>query len=179
MLNKPEGVVSATDDPKEKTVLDLLDERTRRLGLFPCGRLDKNTVGLVILTNDGQTAHRLLAPKSKTEKEYRFTVKFPLSDVDVQMLENGVTLRADSTAGAWTTAPCRLLLDEGNRGGIIILTEGKYHEIKRMMEAVHNQITSLARISFAGIRLDPALLPGQWRCLTKEEEALFCGQDEQ
>ena len=171
MMHKPQGVVSATDDPGETTVLDLLPEHLRRLNLFPCGRLDKNTTGFVLLTSDGVLSHRVLAPKRHAEKVYRFSVKFPLSEEDVTTLEAGVTIASDSYAEEWKTAPCRVLPDDNRLGGEIVLTEGKYHQIKRMMEAVHNQITSLARVSFCGISLDPDLKPGEWRYLTEEEEA--------
>ena len=173
MLHKPQGVVSATDAPGDTTVLDLLPENLQNLGLFPCGRLDKNTTGFVLLTNDGQLGHRLLSPRFHVEKDYRFSVKYPLSEEDCSLLASGVHLEADSTAAAWDTAPCRIRLDEDRLGGGITLTEGKYHEIKRMMEAVHNQITALARISFAGISLDPTLAAGAFRYLTPEEEALL------
>ncbi len=173
MLHKPEGVVSATDDPGERTVLDLLPEQLRRLNLFPCGRLDKSTTGFVLLTSDGVLSHRVLAPKRHAEKVYRFTVKYPLSEDDVKTLEGGVVLSADSYAEEWKTAPCRVIPDTDRLGGEIVLTEGKYHQIKRMMEAVHNQITSLARVSFCGIDLDPTLKPGEWRYLTEEEEVLL------
>ena len=173
MMHKPAGVVSATDDPGERTVLDLLPEQLRRLNLFPCGRLDKNTTGFVLLTTDGVLSHRILAPRRHVEKVYAFTVKFPLSDEDVSRLEAGVTIASDSHADEWDTAPCKIRLKCDRLSGEITLTEGKYHQIKRMMEAVHNQITSLARISFAGIVLDPALSPGEWRYLTAEEEAVL------
>ena len=169
MLFKPEGYVSSTEEAGSPTVLDLIPEPLRKLGLFPCGRLDKSTTGLVLLTDDGPLAHRLLSPKNRVEKEYRFEVKYPLSDEDTAALATGVPLRADSRAPEWRSAPCRLEADPGRRSGSIVLTEGKYHEIKRMMEAVHNQITALRRVSFAGVRLDPALLPGEWRDLTQEE----------
>ena len=171
MMHKPQGVVSATDDPGERTVLDLLPENLQRLSLFPCGRLDKNTTGFVLLTSDGVLSHRVLAPKRHAEKVYRFPVKFPLSEDDVKTLEGGVVLSADSYAEEWKTAPCRVIADENRLGGEIVLTERKYHQIKRMREAVHNQITSLARVSFCGIDLDPTLKPGEWRYLTEEEEA--------
>ncbi|MBR5871233.1 MAG: rRNA pseudouridine synthase [Clostridia bacterium] len=173
MMHKPAGVVSATDDPGERTVLDLLPENLRRLNLFPCGRLDKNTTGFVLLTSDGVLSHRVLAPKRHAEKVYRFTVKFPLSDDDIRTLENGVVLSADSYAEEWKTAPCKIMRDDDPHTGRIVLTEGKYHQIKRMMEAVHNQITSLSRVSFCGIDLDDTLAPGEWRYLTEEEEAVL------
>lgn len=166
MLNKPEGYVSATDDPKEKTVLDLIDPEDRRKNLFPCGRLDKNTLGLVILTNDGDNAHRLLSPKHHVEKNYKFKVSLPLSNDDVCKLEKGVDI------GGYLTKPCKITLDS-ELSGVITITEGKYHQIKRMLEAVDNKIVYLERISFGGITLDPDLSRGEWRYLTEEEEKLF------
>ena len=166
MLNKPEGYVSATDDPNEKTVLDLIDPEDRRKGLFPCGRLDKNTLGLVILTNDGENAHRLLSPKHHVSKVYRFESLSPLSRADVEQLESGVDI------GGYLTKPCTVKLTSEQRGEIT-LTEGKYHQIKRMLEAVDNKITYLERISFGDIKLDTSLERGQWRYLTPSEEELF------
>ncbi len=162
MLNKPEGYVSATDDEREKTVLDLLPDEERRLGLFPCGRLDKNTLGLVILTNDGDSAHRLLSPKHHVDKIYKFECKLPLSSEDVSLLEGGVDI------GGYKTKPCKIKLNDPTHGEIT-LTEGKYHQIKRMLETVDNKITYLERISFGGIALDPSLKRGEWRHLTNEE----------
>ena len=165
MLNKPAGVVSSTDDPRDKTVLDLIPASYRNAGLFPCGRLDKDTVGLVILTNDGKSAHRLLSPRRHAEKEYRFETADPLGDTAA--MEGGMTL-ADGTE----TKPCRIVRT-GERAGLITLTEGKYHEIRRMFGAAGNRVTFLERISFAGIRLDPSLARGDWRPLTAEEILLF------
>lgn len=170
LLHKPDGVVSATEDKLagEKTVLDLLPPELTRLrpGLFPCGRLDKHTTGLMLLTNNGQLAHRLLSPARHVDKIYAFTVKFPLSDEDVSELERGVDI------GGYRTAPCRVeLTDDGRKAGRITLHEGKYHQIKRMMEARHNQIRSLSRLTFGSLTLDPALAPGQWRLLTEKEIA--------
>ena len=166
MLNKPEGYVSATEDESEKTVLDLVSDEDRKKGLFPCGRLDKNTLGLVILTNDGEGAHRVLSPKHHVSKVYRFECKLPLSDDEVKLLEGGVDI------GGYLTKPCKIKMTEAQRGEIT-LTEGKYHQIKRMLEAVDNKITYLERISFGGILLDPRLPRGEWRYLTPDEEKLF------
>ena len=166
MLNKPQGYVSATDDPHEKTVLDLVDPEDKRKGLFPCGRLDKNTLGLVILTNDGEGAHRLLSPKHHVSKVYKFEALSPISQKDVEMLEKGVDI------GGYLTKPCRVALT-GESSGEITLTEGKYHQIKRMLEAVNNKITYLERISFGTIMLDTSLARGEWRYLTPNEEQLF------
>ena len=162
MLNKPDGYVSATEDGRDPTVLELLPEEYQKMGLFPCGRLDKHTLGLMLLTNDGQLSHRLLAPKSHVTKQYAFRVKFPLSNADCASLEEGVDI------GGYVTRPCKVMLAD-EREGIIAITEGKYHQIKLMMEAVHNQITYLERKSFGSLSLDPALARGEWRELTEEE----------
>ena len=162
MLNKPDGYVSATEDGRDPTVLELLPEEYQKMGLFPCGRLDKHTLGLMLLTNDGQLSHRLLAPKSHVTKQYTFRVKFPLSNADCASLEEGVDI------GGYVTRPCKVMLAD-EREGIIAITEGKYHQIKLMMEAVHNQITYLERKSFGPLSLDPALARGEWRELTEEE----------
>ena len=166
MVNKPEGVVSATEDKQDKTVLDLLPEEMKRLELFPCGRLDKNTVGLVLMTNNGPLAHFLLSPASHVSKRYSFTVKFPMSEDDLKRLEQGVDI------GGYVTKPCRVSLT-GEREGVIILTEGKYHQIKLMMKSVNNQITFLKRESFGSLTLDPLLEEGGWRYLTDAEISLL------
>ncbi len=171
MLNKPEGYVSATDDEREKTVLDLLPSEERRLGLFPCGRLDKNTLGLVILTNDGDSAHRCLSPKHHVDKIYKFECKLPLTQESAELLEKGIDI------GGYFTKPCKIKL-YNETSGEITLTEGKYHQIKRMLEAVDNKITYLERLSFGGIYLDNTLERGQWRYLTDNEEKLFVGGNE-
>ena len=164
MLNKPEGYVSATEDGYEKTVLDLLPEEERRKNLFPCGRLDKNTLGLMILTNDGENAHKLLSPKNHVSKTYRFKSKLPISKEDKQRLEDGIDI------GGYLTKPCKIELFDGSASGDITITEGKYHQIKRMLEAVDNKITYLERIAFGTISLDSSLGRGEWRYLTENEE---------
>ena len=165
MLNKPQGYVSSTDDPGAPTVIELLPPELAAKGLFPCGRLDRYTTGLMILTNDGDASHRALSPKSHVEKVYAFTCRDPLSRTEE--LESGVHI-----AGGYLTKPCRLE-PTGERSGLITLREGKYHQIKQMLEAVGNKIVTLERVSFAGIPLDPGLAPGEWRELTPGEEALF------
>ena len=167
MLNKPEGYVSATEDGYEKTVLDLLPEEERRKNLFPCGRLDKNTLGLMILTNDGDSAHRLLSPKHHVSKTYFFKSKHPISSDETSMLENGVDI------GGYLTKPCKIELCEDATSGKITIIEGKYHQIKRMLEAIDNKITYLERITFGALSLDTTLERGEWRYLTNEEENLL------
>lgn len=163
MLNKPDGYISATDDPREKTVLELLDERSRKLGLFPAGRLDKNTLGLLILTNDGELCHRLLSPKNHVAKKYFFRAERDITEDDKRRLESGVMLDGE------LTKPARVELVD-SRSGEITITEGKFHQIKRMLEAVCNKIVFLERVEFAGIPLDRSLARGEWRELTPHEE---------
>lgn len=167
IMNKPEGYISATDDDRQKTVLDLLDEKYRKLGLFPCGRLDKNTVGLLILTNNGDLCHKLISPKHHAEKVYRFKSERIVTEEDRQRLENGIKL--DDII----TKPAKVVLYDDRMSGEITLTEGKYHQIKRMFEAVCNKIVFLERIEFAGIKLDTSLERGEWREAAKNEENIL------
>jgi 16S rRNA pseudouridine516 synthase len=166
MLNKPDGYVSATEDGKDKTVLELLPERLRRPDLFPCGRLDKDTTGLMLLTDNGGLAHRLLSPKRHVEKKYRFECASEVSEDERLQLETGLVL-----ADGYLTKPAKVELDVGRKSGIITLHEGKYHQIKRMFGAANgNRITCLERIEFGPLSLDPELPRGGWRYLTPEEE---------
>lgn len=165
MLNKPDGYISATDDPRQMTVLELLPERLCRIGLFPCGRLDIDTVGLLILTDDGPLAHRLISPKHHAEKVYYFRTARPLERMDE--LEKGVELD-----DGYTTLPARCE-KTGECEGLLTLTEGKYHQVKRMLAAVGNHCEFLERVSFAGIELDRSLVRGEWRYLTQEEEEIL------
>ena len=161
MLNKPAGYVSSTEDPSGPTVLELLPEELRA-GLFPCGRLDKNTTGLLILTNDGRLSHDLLSPKKHVEKEYFFIVERPVTPEDVAALERGVDI------GVCVTLPCRIVL-QTQKSGVITLSEGKYHQIKEMFKARMNKVLALRRISFGGLPLDETLPEGAYRRLTDEE----------
>jgi 16S rRNA pseudouridine516 synthase len=167
MMNKPSGVVSATDDGKDTTVVDLVPENMQRKGLFPCGRLDKDTVGLVIITNDGVSAHKKLAPKSKTEKVYYFEIADEILGGQVELIEKGVTLK-----DGYTVSPCKVKM-LSKTSGYITLTEGKYHEIKRIFGSLGNKITYLKRVSFGKIVLDENLEEGKARYLTKQEEDFF------
>lgn len=169
MLNKPAGYVCSTDGGDGAFVLELLPEKYSRLGLFPCGRLDRDTLGLVILTDDGGLSHRLLAPKSHAKKVYSFECAFPLSKEDEELLEKGVSL------GDFVSLPCEIEMSSSAKG-MITLTEGKYHQIKRMLEKVGNKITRLERISFGGVALDPALSRGEWRPLSNDEITTLKGE---
>lgn len=167
-LNKPEGYVSATEDGRFPVVTSLLPEKMQKAGVFPCGRLDKDTTGMMLLTNDGVLSHRLLSPKRHVRKVYRFTCELPLCKNAEKRVEAGIVTRNGS---AFKSAI--LVADEDRLGGEITLTEGKYHEIKRMLEALENRIVTLERIAFADILLDPALARGEWRSCTKDELSLL------
>ena len=165
LLNKPDGYVSATEDKREKTVLELLPPEVRKFDIFPCGRLDKNTLGLMLLTDNGPLAHCLLAPKHHVEKVYRFECAHAPSEADLAALESGVDI------GGYVTKPCTVRMT-GETEGEITLAEGKYHQIKLMFEAVENRILYLERIRFAHLTLD-GLPRGEWRYLTDEEIKLL------
>lgn len=166
-LNKPEGYVSATEDGRYPVVTELVPPEYRRLSLFPCGRLDRDTVGLMLLTNDGALSHALLSPRRGVEKVYRFKTAAPLpSTAEVRLLE-GMAL-SDCVC-----RPARLSADADRMGGSVSLTEGKYHEVKRMMAALGAPITHLERYAFAGITLDPTLARGQVREVSPEELAIL------
>ena len=166
LLNKPDGYVSATEDGRDPTVLELLPEKYTALGLFPCGRLDKHTLGLMLLTNNGELSHRLLSPRRHVAKRYAFRCKFPLTREECARFEKGLVLE-----DGYETKPALIELYDDAHSGVITLVEGKYHQIKRMLEALHNQITYLERISFGPLALPPDLPRGAWRELTPDEEA--------
>ena len=164
MLNKPTGYVSATEDSRLPVVTELLSEQLQRIELFPVGRLDRDTVGLMILTNNGPLAHRLLSPKHHVEKEYYFKCADPLIEGAEDRFKNNIVL-----ADGYECKSAVLVPDRDRLGGRIILTEGKYHQIKRMIASLGNKVTYLKRIRFSDIALDASLSEGEWRMLTQEE----------
>jgi len=164
MLHKPAGVVSATEDPTEPTVLSLLPPRYQRRGLFPAGRLDKDTTGLLLLTNDGALCHRLTAP-GRTARVYEATVDSPINPGDVRAFAVGLRLPDGETC-----LPAELLPDEkDSKKAQIILREGKFHQIKRMFLTRNHTVLTLKRLSHSSLRLDDNLPPGSWRPLTDTE----------
>lgn len=166
MLHKPAGVVTATEDRRLPTVVDLLPPALRRRGLGPVGRLDRDVTGLVLLTTDGQLAHRLISPRWKAEKLYRARCEGRLTEVEVEAFARGVML------SDFTSLPARLtLLEAGDDGSTadVALTEGKFHQVKRMFAAVGHPLIALERLRIGPLALDPALGPGQWRHLTGDE----------
>lgn len=164
MLNKPQSVVSATEDRRDKTVLDLIQKKKRK-DLFPVGRLDKDTEGLLLITNDGELAHNLLAPKKHVDKKYFVRLKNVLSEENRKKLEEGVDIGEDKL-----TMPSQVsFLNEEKDQVEIIIREGKFHQIKRMFHAVGNEVVFLKRLSMGSLVLDEKLLPGEYRLLTPEE----------
>lgn len=164
MLHKPAGYISATDDPKQRTVLELLPEHLRRVGLFPAGRLDKDTEGLLLLTNDGALAHELLAPKKHVDKTYFVRVDGRLDQADADAFRAGMTL-----ADGYTCLSAELEIGEKPDEGFVTLREGKYHQVKRMLAARGKPVTYLKRLTMGPLTLDADLKPGQWRELTAQE----------
>lgn len=163
MLNKPIGVITATEDRTQKTVLDLLPPEVLSKNVFPVGRLDKDTCGLLLITNDGDFCHKMISPKHCVSKIYKFELCDPISYSQKEQIENGITLK-----DGYKTIPCKISLETDRRGEITI-TEGKYHQIRRMFAATGNKVCFLERISEGNIKLDPALARGEFRSLTKEE----------
>lgn len=166
MMNKPEGVLSVSNDSKMKTVVDLVPPELKKRNLFPAGRLDKDTVGFVLLTNDGDFAHRILAPKNHIEKTYVAKIKNPLTKKDIELFENGLTLKDGTKC---MDANIKVLCDEGDFLVEIKIKEGKYHQIKRMIAALENEVLFLKRTAMGKLMLDEALKEGECRIITPEE----------
>lgn len=172
MLHKPAGVLTATEDRKQPTVLDLLPPELRRIGLAPVGRLDKDTEGLLLLTNDGELAHRLLSPKYHVDKRYLARVDGELSATDAEAFARGMTL-----GDGLECLPAGLELLPG-RACIVTLREGKFHQVKRMLAARGAPVLYLKRLSMGPLTLDDSLAAGAYRLLRAEEiSALYraCG----
>lgn len=165
MLNKPAGTVSSTREGASVTVVELLaDENVKNLS--PVGRLDKDTEGLLLLTDDGALLHDLISPSKHVEKEYLVQTEKPVSEADIKKLEEGVDIGDDSP-----TLPARAY--EAEDGLHLIITEGRFHQVKRMLEAVDNRVIFLKRLRMGGLCLDGSLKPGEYRRLTDEELALL------
>ena len=156
MLNKPKGVVSATEDNLDKTVLDCLSKEDAR-DLFPVGRLDKDTTGLMLLTNDGELSHNLLSPRKHVDKTYYVTCEKDVTEEQLEALRKGVEIGDDKP-----TLPA--LARPGDRAKEIYLTirEGRFHQVKRMLMAVGNKVCELERVSMGSLKLDKSLAPGEY-----------------
>lgn len=167
MLNKPAGVVSATEDRRDTTVIDLIKEKKRK-DLFPVGRLDKDTEGLLLITNDGDLAHRLLAPKKHVDKVYYAKIDGMVTEEDVKRFAEGIDIGAEEEE---MTRPAKLDIMKSAEESEIRLTihEGKFHQVKRMFLAVGKEVTYLKRERMGTLCLDENLKPGEYRLLTEEE----------
>lgn len=167
MLNKPEGYVSATKDGKEKTVLDLVPNEYRNREVFPAGRLDKNTTGLMIITDDGKMAHNILAPKKHISKKYEVTIDIPVTEE----MRNGFKDGVDLIDGKCKSSD---MVITGQYTAEVILTEGRYHQIKRMFGCYGAKVTKLHRTQMGKLELPKDLAPGKTRELTPEELEKLC-----
>ena len=168
MMNKPQGVISATEDPKHKTVLDLMDDYARVKEVFPVGRLDIDTHGLLLLTNDGKLAHALLSPKRHVDKTYLARINGVMTDADVETFAQGVPLKD------FTCQPAKLELvsvDTEKEESLVRVTiaEGKFHQVKRMVAYCGKEVVDLQRLTMGTLTLDEDLKRGEWRRLSKEE----------
>lgn len=162
MLNKPKGYISATEDRNFETVLDLVSEEYLHRNLFPAGRLDKDTTGLMIITDDGRFAHNILSPQKHVKKTYNVTIDIPISDEMIEGFKNGVMLN---------DGKCKIasLKKTGTNSAIVILTEGRYHQIKRMFGCYSAKVLELQRIGIGNFKLPDNLGIGQCREFTEEE----------
>lgn len=167
MINKPAGVITATEDKHLPTVVSLLPEHYQRRKIGPVGRLDRDVTGLVILTTDGQMAHRLISPKWKAEKLYRATCEGELNESHAKAFAEGIEL------SDFTAAPAKMAILESGETSVadVILTEGKFHQVKRMFIAIGHPLTKLARLRIGCVMLDEGLAEGEYRKLTAEEIA--------
>lgn len=170
MLHKPDGILSATRDHHTKTVVDLIDPYFQHFQPFPVGRLDKDTEGLLLLTNDGDLAHRLLSPKKNVEKTYFATIEGRVTNEDIRKFKIGVDIGESEL-----TKPAELvILRSGSISEIeLTITEGKFHQVKRMFEAVGKKVTYLKRLQMGELILDPSLPKGEYRRLNEKERA-YC-----
>ena len=166
MMNKPGGYVSSTDDPRDKTVLQLLSGEYAKLGLFPAGRLDKDAEGLLILTNDGEYCHNVISPKKNVYKKYYAEVSGNLDENDVQAFDAGI-----ETKGGTSFLPGKLIVIDRS-SCFVLIREGKYHQVKRMLASLGKPVTYLKRVSIGMLKLDENLKSGAFRKMTKEEADL-------
>ena len=172
LLNKPQGVISATEDSCERTVLDLISSKKRR-DLFPVGRLDKDTEGLLLITNDGGLAHKLLSPKKHVDKTYYAEVEGRVTEEIVRIFANGVNIGNEENEEWTLPAKLNVLQSEASSKVKLTIQEGKFHQVKRMFQAVGMKVTYLKRETMGPLMLDKDLNPGEYRKLTKAELELL------
>lgn len=173
IMNKPDGVVSATFDNYDETVIDLLEPEHQVFKPFPVGRLDKDTVGLLLITNDGELNHRLLSPKWHVDKIYYAEIDRPVDKKDIKAFEEGIVLD-----DGYKCMPARLEILEADEHGSkvnVTIQEGKFHQVKRMFNSRDKSVIYLRRIQFGPLRLDESLLEGEYRELTEEEVEILKG----
>ncbi len=168
MMNKPQGVISATEDSKHRTVLDLLDDLARSKEVFPVGRLDIDTHGLLLLTNDGQLAHALLSPKRHVDKTYLALVKGIMTQEDAEIFAKGIPLK-DFTCQPAKLEPVSIDREKDESLICVTIAEGKFHQVKRMVAYCGKEVVDLQRLTMGTLALDENLQKGEWRRLTKEE----------
>ena len=168
LLNKPAGFISATDDLREKTVLDLIREEDRYPALFPAGRLDKDTTGLLILTSDGALCHRIISPAKEVWKTYRASVSGVLTEQDADAFAAGLAIDGGEIC---RPAVLKIVRAERESEALVQICEGKYHQVKRMFAACGKEVLSLRREAIGRLGLDPALPEGQYRRLSEDETA--------
>ena len=173
MLNKPAGYLSATEDGRGKTVLDLLPPELQKQGLFPVGRLDKDTEGLLLLTNEGGLAHDLLSPKKHVDKTYYAKVKGKISDMEVKQFADGLFVDEELTALPAILKVLSYNSDKDYSEIHVTIHEGKFHQVKRMFTAIGSEVLFLKRITFGALPLDESLKTGEYRALTKEEISIL------
>lgn len=169
MMNKPDGIVSASRDPKEKTVIDIVPDRLKRPGLFPAGRLDKDTTGFVLITDDGEFAHNILSPRHHIDKTYLAETSEIINESYLSEMRNGMLLGDEQLLEAEIDLVCNDNLPVYR----IVLREGKYHQIKRMIASTNASLISLKRIKMGNLSLDNTLAPGECREITEEEFRLI------
>lgn len=186
MLNKPSGVITSTDDPDHQTVIDLLEAPYSGMDLFPIGRLDIDTEGLLVITNDGPLTHRLTSPKTGVDKTYYARLRDPVSEGSLadyaKRFASGISFR-----DGYTCLPAVIRRAADGDGGseaaqdgnavLVTIQEGKYHQVKKMFKVVENEVAYLKRVSMGNLTLDPALAPGSYRPLTDGEIALLRGEN--
>jgi len=168
MLNKPAGIISASEDGREETVVDLISEPKRR-DLFPVGRLDRDTEGLLLITNDGALSHRLLSPKHHVDKVYYVKVSGILTESDAELFRDGLVLTDGLECLPADLEILSVSDDDYVSEAEITIREGKFHQVKRMFASIGSEVIYLKRLSMGPISLDPGLAPGEYRRLTPEE----------
>lgn len=171
MMNKPDGVISATYDNRDETVVDLLEVEHQVFEPFPVGRLDKDTVGLLLLTNDGELNHRLISPKWKVDKVYFAKIDKEVTEADIKAFQKGITLD-----DGYVCKEAKLEIQSASEEGsevLVTIQEGKFHQVKRMFESVGKKVTYLKRLSMGKLKLDESLELGEYRELTEEEIRLI------